>query len=86
MEFLEACHPEWEQMWVELAEMPINSGDAICLSQGKGWEYMGSTVDHHHLRHANHPKTSRCEFAYIERRCSLNSFGYDSQLSPAAVA
>ncbi|WP_018015164.1 hypothetical protein [Teredinibacter turnerae] len=70
MEFLEANHPEWMQMWQALANYPINQGDPICLFEGHCWEYMGSSADHHHFHHRGHPKTGHGEFAYIERRCA----------------
>jgi hypothetical protein len=28
---------------------------------------MGSTLDHHHFRHACHPLTNKAEYMYIER-------------------
>ncbi len=67
MEFLEAKHTEWCDMWEALSEHNLNSGDPICLFMGACWEYMGSTEDHHHFRHLKHPKTGQKEFAYIER-------------------
>ncbi|TVZ38485.1 hypothetical protein P886_2855 [Alteromonadaceae bacterium 2753L.S.0a.02] len=70
MEFLEADHPEWLQMWQELAKQRINEGDAICLFENHCWEYLGSNHDHHHFCHRCHPRTGRTEFAYIERRCA----------------
>ena len=79
MEFLDFHHPEWEQIWSDLAELPVNRGDALCESAGESWEYMGSTRDHHHLRHNRHPHTGQREFAYLERRCGINQFGYDTQ-------
>ncbi|MBU2984314.1 4-diphosphocytidyl-2C-methyl-D-erythritol kinase [Saccharophagus degradans] len=68
MEFLEADHPEWQEMWEHLALHPLNNGDPICRSHNTAWEYMGSTQDHHHLRHAIHPATGKIEYVYIERR------------------
>ena len=68
MEFLEAKNPEWCDMWGELAEIKFNKGDPICEFRGRCWEYMGSTQDHHHLRHLLHPSTGKAEFIYIERR------------------
>lgn len=68
MEFLEAINPEWSQMWEGLSGYSINNGDPICEFKGFGWEYMGSSRHHHHLRHSLHPKTKKIEFAYIERR------------------
>lgn len=68
MEFLEANNPEWSQMWEDLSSYDINRGDPICVFNNACWEYMGSTCDHHHLRHNLHPGTGKTEFAYIERR------------------
>ncbi len=70
MEFIEAKNPEWLDMWSELSAHPLNNGDPICLFKERAWEYMGSTQDHHHLRHRLHPKTQTEEFVYIERRRS----------------
>lgn len=68
MEFLDACDPEWMEIWHELAQQPLNCGDPICVFMGKSWEYMGSTDDHHHLRHPKHPRTGKVEYVYLERR------------------
>ncbi len=68
MEFLEAIHPEWCDMWEELSHEKLNKGDPICLFMGACWEYMGSSEDHHHFRHAHHPATGKAEFAYVGRR------------------
>ena len=68
MEFIEADNPEWCEMWETLSNDPINHGDAICANFGKAWEYMGSTEDHHCLRHLKHPHTLKVEYAYIERK------------------
>ena len=68
MEFLEAKHTEWCEMWEDLSSDFRNNGDPICLHMGACWEYMGSTKDHHHFRHLKHPASERREFAYIERR------------------
>lgn len=68
MDFLDAIDPEWSQMWEDLSGYDINRGDPICVFEGSCWEYMGSTRDHHHLRHNCHPFTDKAEFAYIERR------------------
>jgi len=68
MEFLEANHPEWLQMWEELANLRLNAGDPICLHLGNCWEYMGSTESHHHLKHRKHPRSGKVEYAYVERR------------------
>ena len=68
MEFLEASHKEWCDMWEDLSLQAVNHGDPICLSQGSCWEYMGSTLDHHHFRHLAHPHSGTKEFIYIERR------------------
>lgn len=68
MEFLEAVHEEWQDMWAGLASYPLNRGDAVCLFDGKCWEYMGSTADHHHFRHPKHPLTNKPEYVYVERR------------------
>jgi hypothetical protein len=67
MEYLDINHPEWQRMWDELASYGLNDGDALCINEGHCWEYMGSTVDHHHLRHACHPLTNKVEYMYIER-------------------
>lgn len=68
MEFLEAQHAEWHDMWSGLASYPINGDDPICLNNGKCWEYMGSSADHHHFRHPLHPRTDKTEYLYVERR------------------
>lgn len=67
MEYLTIDNPEWQRMWDELASYKINNGDPLCVNQGDCWEYLGSTADHHHLRHACHPVTERVEYIYIER-------------------
>lgn len=67
MEYLTITHPEWPSMWDQLAEDRLNNGDAVCAFEGKGWEYMGSTQDHHHFRHAFHPATEKVEYFYVER-------------------
>lgn len=71
MEFVDAKDPEWSDMWEELATYELNDGDPICVNNQECWEYMGSTRDHHHLRHGLHPKTEKIEFIYIERKKSL---------------
>ena len=71
MEYLDNSHPEWDPMWQTLASYPINNGDALCINAGQCWEYMGSSSDHHHFRHASHPTTHRAEYIYIERGRSL---------------
>ncbi|WP_045860517.1 hypothetical protein [Teredinibacter purpureus] len=76
MEFLEADHSEWLQMWEELAKDRINEEDPICLFVGNCWEYMGSSEDHHHFRHQLHPRTGKIEFAYIERRRAAISWAH----------
>ena len=70
MEFLEASDPEWSDMWAELARYDLNDGDPICAFMNASWEYMGSTLDHHHLCHRKHPKTGKKEYIYLERRAS----------------
>lgn len=67
MEYLKITDPEWQTMWEQLAEDPRNGGDPVCVLAGQGWEYMGSTLDHHHLRHPCHPGSGKPEYAYIER-------------------
>ena len=67
MEYLDIKHPEWEKMWHELASYAMNNKDPLCIHDGVCWEYMGSTRDHHHLRHPNHPLTLKPEYIYIER-------------------
>jgi hypothetical protein len=67
MEYIDISHPEWPKMWDELAGYRINNGDHLCIYEGACWEYMGSTLDHHHLRHACHPVTHKVEYIYIER-------------------
>ncbi len=67
MEYIEINHAEWPKMWDELASYKINAKDRLCINQGHCWEYMGSTLDHHHFRHANHPLTHKVEYIYIER-------------------
>lgn len=67
MQYLDINDPEWNSMWDELAKFKMNTGDHLCVHQGHCWEYLGSTLDHHHLRHACHPLTQRVEYAYIER-------------------
>ncbi|WP_370981486.1 4-diphosphocytidyl-2C-methyl-D-erythritol kinase [Agaribacterium sp. ZY112] len=68
MEYLHADHDEWFDMWAELADNPMNLGDAQCSFMGATWEYMGSTSDHHHFRHSKHPASGEVEYLYIERR------------------
>ena len=68
VEFIEANNPEWCDMWEELSQYKMNKGDPICLFMGTCWEYMGSSADHHHFRHLNHPASGKSEFAYVERR------------------
>lgn len=67
MEYLDTSHPEWGRMWDELASYKLNGGDHLCINGSVCWEYMGSTGDHHHLRHACHPVTGKAEYIYIER-------------------
>jgi len=67
VEFIEASHCEWCDMWQALSEHHLNNGDPICLFMDECWEYMGSTTDHHNFRHLKHPRTCEKEFAYIER-------------------
>lgn len=67
MEYIDISHEEWPRMWDELAAYRINNGDHLCIHEGVCWEYMGSTPDHHHLRHACHPVTHKVEYIYIER-------------------
>ncbi len=67
MEYLNMTDPEWETMWDQLANERLNQGDPICEFSGQAWEYMGSTQDHHHFRHACHPATEKVEYLYIER-------------------
>lgn len=67
MEYLDINNPEWPKMWDELASYKINAGDHLCIFEGQCWEYMGSTRDHHHLRHACHPLTQTVEYFYLER-------------------
>ena len=67
MQYLDINNPEWNSMWDALAQFKINEGDHLCVNDGHCWEYLGSTLDHHHLRHACHPLTQRVEYAYIER-------------------
>jgi hypothetical protein len=67
MEYLTMTHPQWQSMWDEVAKDKRNQGDAVCAYAGHAWEYMGSTADHHHFRHAGHPRTEKTEYAYIER-------------------
>lgn len=67
MEFIDDHHSEWIPMWEALALNPINHDDAVCEYHGVHWEYMGSTLDHHHFWHPRHPHTKRAEFIYIER-------------------
>jgi hypothetical protein len=68
MEFIDNAHCEWDSMWQQLAEYPINNGDRDCAFLGASWEYMGSTEDHHHFRHSMHPHSTQAEYVYIERR------------------
>ncbi|TQV84034.1 4-diphosphocytidyl-2C-methyl-D-erythritol kinase [Exilibacterium tricleocarpae] len=67
MEYLDSGHPEWPQMWEALANQPLNGGNALCVNEGKCWEYLGSTIDHHNFRHELHPDTGKAEYIYIER-------------------
>lgn len=68
MEFIDASHEEWLDMWADLADYPMNKGDSQCPHMGAVWEYMGSTSDHHHFRHQKHPASGETEYAYLERR------------------
>lgn len=67
MEYLDINHSEWPKMWDELASYSLNNGDPLCINDGHCWEYMGSTSNHHHLRHNCHPLTNKTEYIYIER-------------------
>ena len=67
MEYLDVSHPEWDRIWEELAQFPLNDGDRLCVNAGYCWEYMGSSADHHHLRHPHHPASGKAEYIYIER-------------------
>jgi len=73
VEYIDTSDAEWDDMWSQLASDSLNDGDQLCIHQGQSWEYMGSTEDHHHLRHANHPRTEQTEYMYIERcRASIS--------------
>jgi len=73
LEYIDTNDAEWDGMWSQLASYDLNDGDQLCINQGQSWEYMGSTEDHHHLRHANHPRTEQAEYIYIERcRASIS--------------
>src|SRR5690625_639964 len=76
MEYLTITHPQWPSMWDELARDQRNQGDSVCAFAGHAWEYMGSTVDHHHFRHACHPHTEKVEYAYIERAWAQTSVAW----------
>ena len=78
MEFLSASDPEWSEMWLDLADYPLNLGDPICKNVNTSWEYMGSSEDHHILRHQKHPKTGREEFAYLERKRAAISWAHSA--------
>jgi hypothetical protein len=67
VEYLNISDNEWPKMWDELADYNINEGDFLCINEGQCWEYMGSTPDHHHFRHACHPRTGSAEYFYLER-------------------
>lgn len=67
MEYLTITHPQWQPMWDELASDKRNQNDPVCAYAGHAWEYMGSTADHHHFRHACHPLSNKAEYAYLER-------------------
>lgn len=76
MEYLDGTHPEWDEMWQQLADDPLNDGDPLCINQGLTWEYMGSSVDHHNFRHSKHPKSGRIEHIYLERTRSASAIGW----------
>jgi len=67
LEYIDHSHNEWKSMWEELSNQPINSGDTLCINEGKCWEYVSSTSDHHYFRHSLHPNTNRPEHIYLER-------------------
>jgi hypothetical protein len=67
MHYLNINDPEWQKMWEDLAQYKLNAGDQLCIHEGHCWEYMGSSQDHHHMRHNCHPFTNKPEFIYIER-------------------
>lgn len=67
MEYLDNNHYEWQKMWDELASFKVNEKDPLCINNGHCWEYLGSTRDHHHFRHEQHPKTGKVEYLYVER-------------------
>lgn len=68
MELLNGSSDEWLDMWADLADDPMNKGDAQCPCMGVSWEYMGSTQNHHHFRHLKHPASYKTEYAYLERK------------------
>lgn len=67
MEYLDCNDPEWDSMWQQVGLNCLNDGDQLCINNGLSWEYMGSTADHHHLRHPSHPTSGKTEYIYIER-------------------
>lgn len=68
VEYLDSTSEEWETMWQQVASDLRNDGDQLCIHKGRSWEYMGSSGDHHHFRHDNHPATGNKEYIYIERK------------------
>ena len=60
---------EWNKMWQQLADHPLNEGidePTLALNEGEVWQYMGSFKNDsriiHEFRHRIHPKFSRREY------------------------
>lgn len=67
MEYIDASGAEWQTMWQDVAQHPLNQGDPHCANHGTRWEYMGSSLDCHYFQHRDHPTTGRHEYLYLER-------------------
>lgn len=70
LEFIDHNHSEWNSMWEQLSQDPLNGGNALCINEGHCWEYVSSSPDHHYFRHNFHPATNRPEHIYLERSSS----------------
>ncbi len=59
---------EWDKMWNELAQHPLNNGDAVCEESvtGECWQYMGTQGGKHNFRHRFHPNTGCRQYLDID--------------------
>ena len=70
--FVERNNPEWDYMWHQLADLPLNKGQkvpTVCLNSGEGWQYMGTSEEagqlKHCFRHRCHPVGNSRVYVHI---------------------